>query len=135
DACEAQAAAQVLKKYSDAPVVGVCVQPLELEKIRGVRAGVFCGIGSPERFIETLRAVDVHIVDALFVLDHCSPKAEQLQIFIDKCHQKGATHILCTEKDWVKLPLSLKSVVSVPMQLKIVSGQEHWNAFVQSTKQ
>lgn len=135
DALETEAVAQVLKKYSDAPVVGVRVQPLEPEKIRGLRAGVFCGIGSPERFIETLRALDVSIVDALFVPDHCSPKPEELENFINKCHEKGATHILCTEKDWVKLPPSLKGVESVPMQLKIVSGQEHWDAFVQLSTQ
>lgn len=120
-----------LKKYTDAPVVGVYVKPLEEEQIRNKRVGVFCGIGNPERFIETLKAVDADIADTLFLLDHCAPKEEQLRRFINACQKKGATRILCTEKDAVKLMPSFQGalpILPVKVQLEISCGKIHWDA-------
>lgn len=130
---QAQAVQKELKRYTDAPLLGVTVKPLEEEKIRLMRAGVFCGIGRPERFIETLKSMDVNIVDTLFLLDHCSPSEEQLHGFIDKCVKKGAERIFCTIKDWVKLPMLLRAalpIVPVKTQLKISCGQSHWDALI-----
>jgi tetraacyldisaccharide 4'-kinase len=124
---------QELGKYTDAPLVGVYVKPLDEEKIRGKRVGVFCGIGRPERFIETLRALDADIAGTLFVLDHCSPHEEQLHRFIEECQKKGAAHILCTVKDWVKLPPAFQAVLPifpVGMQLEISYGKTHWDAIL-----
>jgi tetraacyldisaccharide 4'-kinase len=120
-----------LAKYTDAPIVGVYVEPLETEVVKNQRVGVFCGIGSPERFLETIRALDAHIVDTLFLLDHCAPGLEQLRRFIDGCQKKGATRILCTEKDAVKLSASFEGalpILPVKVQLEISCGQQHWDA-------
>jgi len=122
-----------LRKYTDAPIMGVYVKLLESEKISQRRVGVFCGIGRPERFIENLRALNVDIADTLFLLDHHSPPEEQLLRFIDQCQKKGAESILCTTKDWVKLAPSFQAalpILPVKMQLEISCGQTHWDAFI-----
>jgi tetraacyldisaccharide 4'-kinase len=133
DAAGAARLQQELKPYTDAPLVCVFVRPLEEEKIRKQRVGVFCGIGRPERFIDTLRACDADIVDTLFLLDHHAPKIEQLRQFIDRCQKKGASHILCTVKDAVKLPACFQvalPIFAVKMQLEISCGRAHWDAFL-----
>jgi len=122
-----------LKKYTEAPMIGVYVQPLEIEKMQGKRVGVYCGIGRPERFLEMLRSLKMDIVDTLLLLDHCSPEEEQLRRFIDECEKKGAECILCTTKDEVKLPRSFQAalpIFPVKMELKISFGKTHWDAFI-----
>lgn len=120
-----------LAKYTDAPIVGVYVEPLDVKVIKNQRVGVFCGLGNPERFLETLKALDVGIVDTLLLLDHCAPEQEQLCRFIDACQKKGATRILCTEKDAVKLSPLLQAalpILPVKVQLEISCGEQHWEA-------
>ena len=124
-----------LKKYTPAPLLGVHVEFTEKERIRHKRAGVYCGIGRPERFIDALRALEVDIVDTLVLLDHRKPEEGQLRRFVDVCQKKGADLILCTMKDYVKLPLKFCCALPlfpVKMKLQISSGKEHWDTLIKN---
>jgi len=106
--------------------------------MQGACLGVFCGIAQPKYFLESLQALGAQIVASSLLLDHQEITEEQLRAFALLCMEKGATTIVCTEKDWIKLP---KSGVSLPlplepikMYLHILAGQEHWDRLINNIK-
>lgn len=122
-----------LRKYTDAPLLCVWPKPLREEEIRNKRVGIFCGIGRPERFMETVRALNADIAGTLLLRDHCSPTEDELRHFIDQCEKKGVERILCTVKDEVKLSPTFQAalpIIPVKMQLEIACGREHWDALI-----
>jgi tetraacyldisaccharide 4'-kinase len=118
-----------------APVVGTKIEVLHKENFVPRKVGVFCGIGQPERFLQTVRDLKSEIVDTFILKDHGSLKADQLEKFAKNCLDKGAEALLCTEKDFVKLPPHLAlclGVIPVAIELKIVAGKEHWEHLIEN---
>ncbi|MES2121804.1 MAG: tetraacyldisaccharide 4'-kinase, partial [Chlamydiota bacterium] len=92
-----------LSPFTSAPVMGVRVQVLNAERLTPGKAALFCGIGSPQRFVQTVRDLKQEIVDTLILKDHAKPTAAQLADFARQSKEKGARYLLCTEKDAVKV--------------------------------
>ncbi len=122
-----------LRHWTDAPLIGVGVAVKAMTAPIKGPVGIFCGIGRPERFVETVRALGHTVVDTLFQLDHRLPSARELHLFAEKCKREGAHTLLCTTKDAVKLS-SLSQcalpIVAVPMELEVRAGKEHWDALI-----
>lgn len=134
-----------ISSYTSAPVVGmqsevdqICNfhdEPLALTVPQKV--GIFCGIANPDYFYETVKELGFIVVDQYSVPDHESFNFDFLEKFAESCHQKGATYLICTEKDRVKLnsaeagPLPLAWIKT---RLKIVEGESIWKSFIQKTK-
>jgi tetraacyldisaccharide 4'-kinase len=129
---------EILKKqiafYSSAPLVGMQLTASEESSfVRGKRVGVFCGIGNPDRFTKTIERLEGQIVDTCFANDHVPFSKNQLEVFAKHCHEQGAELLVCTEKDWVKLPPGLQLVLPVDVikvGLTVVAGSEHWHQFI-----
>jgi tetraacyldisaccharide 4'-kinase len=103
------------------------------DKISGRKVAVFCGIGNPERFLQTVRDLKCEIVDTLFLNDHESVQDGRLKNFAKQCRDRGAEILLCTEKDHVKLHPNLSlclDVVPVEIQLRLIAGKEHWENLI-----
>lgn len=113
-------------RYTSAPLVGASIEILNREAFAPRKVGVFCGIGQPARFLQTVRDLNQEIVDTLIVKDHGTIKLNQLQQFAENCRKKGAEVLVCTEKDYVKLPQSSLNIVPVEIKLKITEGIEQW---------
>lgn len=77
-------------------------QEREIPSIRGWKIGFFCGIARPEKFRQTLTDLGAEIVSEWILADHEAPSISKLKTFA-----KGLEAILCTEKDFVKLPKEL----------------------------
>jgi tetraacyldisaccharide 4'-kinase len=125
----------LISAFTSAPIIGAQVAPLHKTHFRPRKAGLFCGIGQPDRFLQTARDLKSEIVDTLILKDHETPHKDQLEKFAQRCLEKGAEALLCTEKDYVKLPpdLSLKlDIVPVEIELKIIAGKEHWDHLTQN---
>jgi tetraacyldisaccharide 4'-kinase len=125
-----------IRMFSMAPVVGTQVKPLE-NQIFQKRVGVFCGIGKPERFFQTLKNMQVDIVSSLVLPDHVSPSQETLKRFADECRIKGIEYLVCTEKDRIKLPSQFElalPLVSIKAVLEITYGRENWEKMVKNIK-
>ena len=124
---------QNLKSFSNAPLVGACMKPKE-NSLQGKKVGVFCGLGKPQRFVETVQKTGADIVDLLLLPDHKGSNEEQLKQFAEKCFRKGAECLICTEKDLVKLtqPKNDSSsclcipIVPLSATFEIVFGKEKW---------
>ncbi len=106
------------------------------KSLTGKKVGLFCGVGKPEQVAKGLRLAGAEIVNHWFLPDHAAPTREKLDDFIQSCENRGATVVLCTEKDWVKLPLGSFPLEVAPLQiqLKILEGQDIWDKVVKTCK-
>ncbi len=117
-----------IRTYSLAPVIGAKMRHTASPQ---KKVGLFCGIGTPERFISSLDAYE--IVATLLVQDHEPIDAQTLTAFAEKCQTEGASVLLCTEKDAVKLPKALKlslPIIPVEAHLEIAFNKEAWEKLI-----
>jgi tetraacyldisaccharide 4'-kinase len=127
--------------YTAAPVVGTRMKVEGIygvsESIEGQRIGIFCGIANPQQFLDTVQSLGGNVVEELHFPDHQTGDRETLKRFAEKCRDQGASMLLCTEKDKVKLPENLETVLPigwVKMELEVVEGQEEWQNFIVKIK-
>lgn len=111
-------------------------QPVEF--LAGQKVGLFCGIGNPRRFVKTVESLNLHVVTTLFAADHLSIKKKALASFAKISQQKGATHLVCTEKDKIKF-LGTETfclpIVWLKVNLEIVDNQKKWISMLDAIKQ
>lgn len=136
-----------LARYTIAPIIGMHPVPstfkdlagLAAPPMKGVKAGVFCGIAKPAHFLELLRKEGVEPVAELCCADHFLPPTLELQKFAEECEKKGATCLICTEKDRVKLAeVSSGFVLPIywlPIDLVIIEGEEIWEQFLNQMRE
>lgn len=136
---------QKLAPYTSAPFVATKMevaaiwnlQGNSLPSIKDKRVGIFCGIAQPEHFYNTIKQQGAHIVAHHVFPDHHDFDNQDLVVFSQKCRSEGAEILVCTEKDRVKLtnPSSLElPVVWLQMDLTIIAGKNHWQAFITHAK-
>jgi tetraacyldisaccharide 4'-kinase len=72
-------------------------------QLAGVRALAFCGIGRPEKFFDTLRAVGVEVVETRAFADHHAYRPSELTGLLELA-RRGGLAAVTTEKDAMRLP-------------------------------
>lgn len=111
--------------------------PLALD-IKGMKIAIFCGIGSPQRFYQSLQGLGADIVEACYFPDHLAAHGEAMERFVSKSKEKGAQLLLCTEKDRVKLSDQLPHDLPFAWTrtaLTIAKGNEHWDRLLQKIRE
>ncbi len=122
-----------ISKYSSAPIIGTQYQMLGVKgekEIKNRRVALFCGIGSPQTFFKQMKTLGCEIVNTLSLPDHLPPTLNMWQEFQKNSAERGATLLICTEKDWIKFPISLECklpIAYVAARLKVVYGHSHFN--------
>ncbi len=86
-------------------------------------AAAFCGIARPEQFFARLRGADVQLRECIAMPDHHFYTAADLARIEDKARKAGATVLLTTMKDFVRLGefSSTLPLKAVPLQCEIVN--------------
>lgn len=136
---------QELAAHTRAAIVGTKTEVLHIETLtgdtyqglQGMKVGLFCAIAHPEYFERTVMALGADIVDHALAPDHKGFESQTLASFALQCKEKGASLLLCTEKDKVKIDGRLQlalPVAWVKMRLTLVEGEEEWRAFVERVK-
>jgi tetraacyldisaccharide 4'-kinase len=124
-----------LRCFTNAPTIATQIEVLNKKAKFPDKVAVFCGIGKPDRFLQTVRDLKSEIVDTLILKDHGALEGGRLREFAEKCRNKGAELLFCTEKDYVKLSpdssVCLK-IEPIEIQLKITAGQEHWEQLLKN---
>ncbi len=113
-----------IKKYSTAPIL--FVQMKLKADLQNRRVGIFCAIGKPEKFMQSVRGCGAQVVATYFKCDHDQFTPEELEAFAKR---SGADLLICTEKDQVKIPQDFKAqlpLMPLEGELEITSGQDHW---------
>ena len=122
------------------PLAGGCA-PLNIEKDTpleflpqsnsSVASGVyaFAGIGRPEKFFESLAQAGVQVVETKEFPDHHSYTVCQVEEMLQLCTRNGLS-LVTTEKDFVKLPDSLKEkIIAIPARVEF-SAPEDFKQFI-----
>ena len=65
--------------------------------------------------------------------DHIGPTGAALSLFAQKCVERGCDIIVCSEKDWVKLPMDQE--LPLPLgylkaEMEVVTGKEHYETLL-----
>ncbi|MCB1106666.1 MAG: tetraacyldisaccharide 4'-kinase [Chlamydiia bacterium] len=134
-----------VSQWSSAPVIGTRMVPSEVETfcgerhldLRGRRIGAFCGLGKPESFFKTVGEMGGVVAEKWILPDHIGPTAESLNLFVQKCMERGCDIIVCSEKDWVKL--SIDQDIPIPIgflkaEMEVVTGKERYRALLDSVE-
>lgn len=94
------------------PVVGALVAPVAGERLNGARLFAFAGIGRPQKFYATLRALDVDLVGTRDFPDHHHFRAAEIDVLRRAAARAGA-RLFTTAKDIVRLPPALRTGIEV----------------------
>jgi len=124
-----------IRRYSSARVIGFAALYTAEQELQGVKIGAFCGIGKPSVFYEALRSLGSDVVGTLSSEDHMLPSVETLKQFAKECKQKGASYLVCTEKDRIKLPFDSifdLPILTVNMKFKCIWNENLWQELCQS---
>lgn len=129
-------------RLNEAPVIAVMgSKPLDLAAaqvlfdramnvdLRGKKVALFCAIGNPEQFIRQVQAAGAHITVSLIKPDHEPFTLQELE----ELKEKAGT-LVCTEKDFVKLPPTSLPILPLPLELSITQGEEVWKHFINQIK-
>lgn len=99
-----------LKRFVSCPIIytsmgvrGFFDQQGEVQVAAKTRVGVFCGLGSPDSFVELLEEKGLDVATTWKLGDHEKPSEMDLVAFANKAKAVGCEKLICTEKDWVKL--------------------------------
>lgn len=95
----------------DGPVLRAVLEPRESGmSLKDARVFAFAGIGRPEKFFDTVRALGADIVDCEGFPDHHRYTGSMVNRLVARADQQGLTPVT-TEKDMVKMPPSMRGVI------------------------
>lgn len=121
-----------LSVYTQAPMIFIRMQTHI--SLKGKKIGVFCALGSPQRFIKLIEGCGGIIMNTFFKPDHASFDIQELSRF---AQQSSVDMLVCTEKDAVKLPDYLECsipIIIIPAHIQIIQGEEIWKQFLHQVK-
>ena len=80
----------------------------------GGKSGIMsvCSIGDPDSFSRTLNSININVRKKLVFPDHWPFTLKDIKKINDLALKEGLEHIVCTEKDFVKL-LEFKNILNV----------------------
>jgi tetraacyldisaccharide 4'-kinase len=85
------------------PVLPVVLEPVAGERLSGARLLAFAGIGRPEKFFATLRALGADLVGARAFPDHHPFRAGEIED-LHRDAERAEARLITTAKDIVRVP-------------------------------
>lgn len=116
----------LLSKFTKAPITAMEMKIENASEVAHKNIAYFCGIAMPSRFKETLKGLGCNVLSSVEKPDHAPFTSEELKLLCEKA--KGAQCLVCTEKDYVKLPKSLNLPLPIiPLCISYLPsfGKEH----------
>ena len=111
------------------------LQEKEISSIEGWRVGLFHGIAKPDRFKKTVVDLGAEVVAQWVLADHEPADLEKIHSF---CKDLNVNALICTEKDFVKLPKGISlpfPILFLEVEMEIVEGQKEWEKLIEKIDQ
>jgi len=122
----------IRSRYRTTGVVRVDLSTeVEATEWKGARVLLVAGLARPASFRRTVRALGMEIVDEALFPDHHRFSARELEGLFERASRLGASHLVCTEKDAVRLPPELERdprILVVRVEVELVEGEEALDA-------
>ncbi len=86
-----------------------------------------CAIGNPESFISMATMIGAHVVGQKFFPDHHTFSRGDIESVVRLAQEKGASRIICTHKDLVKIAINQFDGVpffALQIELEFILGEE-----------
>lgn len=92
--------------------------------VKGKRVLLFSGLANPLNFEKTVISLDPSYIERIDFLDHHSFTQKDIDLIERKANEMGASYIITTEKDAVKLPkdLDLKNLFILKIEFEILEN-------------
>ena len=94
------------------PVVSAALAPIAGERFAGSRVVAFAGIGRPEKFFATLRALGAELVAMRKFPDHHPYRPGEIAE-LRRAADRERAQLVTTAKDFVRLPISARRGIEV----------------------
>jgi len=128
--------------YTKAPWIctKVLIKGVYLNKTRekvsleGKKIGVFCALGDPDSFFQTVDSLGCSIVKKAVFSDHEQIPFTILEEFAKEAYRLGAAFIVSSEKDLVKYSfqkLGDLPVAVIEIEVAITHGEANWKTLVE----
>jgi tetraacyldisaccharide 4'-kinase len=78
-------------------------EEISIEELKQKKIFAFCGIGNPQAFLKTIKALGAELIGSKVFDDHYRYTTDCLNTIYTKAGDCGADLILTTEKDWTKI--------------------------------
>lgn len=85
---------------------------MKIDKIKNDRVLAFCGIGNNERFFNGLKNLNLKPEKCISFPDHHNYSIIEIKHIIKQAEERNLS-IVCTRKDYVKIPLELKKNIHI----------------------
>lgn len=117
------------KQKLDISVPQVVFERKILANLHGKKVALFCAIANPQRFIQAVASLGGEMVNTYIKPDHEPFSLEELTLL-----SRSADVLVCTEKDFVKLPKTTLPIMPLPLEISIAEGDEVWKQFIHQIK-
>ena len=94
------------------PVLHAALRPVAGKRLAGSRLLAFAGIGRPEKFFASLRALGAELVGTRSFPDHHPFRADEIdQLF--RAAERARARLITTAKDVVRVPPPMRATIEV----------------------
>lgn len=111
---------------------------INLESLKNKKVLVFCGIGNPQAFLNTIDALGCNVVDCRVYNDHHFYNFDDVANIYEQATRSRVELILTTQKDWTKIVrLNVlreeMPIAYLAIELKFISGEDKLRDLIEST--
>ncbi|MHC4344553.1 MAG: tetraacyldisaccharide 4'-kinase [Planctomycetota bacterium] len=108
------------------------------DELKGSKVFAFCGIGNPDAFLGTLKALGLNVVGSRTYNDHHHYGGGDIADLCGQAKRLHAELVLTTEKDWTKISRVLGDAkeltfACLAVELKLLTGQEQLIGLIRDT--
>lgn len=94
------------------PVLRAVLEPVGGERLAGTRVFAFAGIGRPEKFFASLRALGAELVGARAFPDHYPFSAAEIERLLRDA-ERAQARLVTTVKDIVRVPPTMRNAIEI----------------------
>jgi tetraacyldisaccharide 4'-kinase len=113
-------------------------QEIRIEKLKGKKIFAFCGIGNPDAFFNTIRALGCELTGSKVYDDHYHYTNGCLADIYEQAEKLKVDLILTTQKDWTKITrlTSVRKEIQLAylaIEIKFLAGQDKLTGLIEDT--